>query len=119
LDRTILPIPEPLRQPSTERHVRNATLPPRFEVTAPKDAPNVLLVLIDDLGFAGTSTFGGPVPTPVFDRIARSGLKFNNFHTTDDGPDNGEIVSGVITTPEPDPRVLSSWPLDTANLRGG
>ena len=82
LDRTILPITEPLRHPSTELDVRNATPPPRFEVTAPKDAPNVLLVLIDDLGFAGTSTFGGPVATPVFDRIARSGLKFNNFHTT-------------------------------------
>ena len=42
----------------------------------------MLLVLIDDLGFAGTSAFGGPVPTPTFDRIASEGLRYNNFHTT-------------------------------------
>lgn len=82
IDRTILPVTEPLRQPTTVLDVRNATPPPRFEVKAPQGAPNVLLVLVDDLGFAGTSTFGGPVTTPTFDRIARSGLKFNNFHTT-------------------------------------
>ena len=82
MDRTVLPIKEPLRQASTTLDVRNATPPPRFEVKAPPGAPNVLLVLVDDLGFAGTSTFGGPVRTPTFDRIARGGLKFNNFHTT-------------------------------------
>ncbi len=82
LDRTVLPIAEPARQPSAELDVRKATPPPRFEVTAPQGAPNVLLVLIDDLGFAGTSSFGGPVLTPTFDRIARGGLTYNNFHTT-------------------------------------
>ncbi len=82
MDRTVLPIKEPLRQTSTTLDVRNATPPPRFEVKAPAGAPNVLLVLVDDLGFAGTSTFGGPVRTPTFDRIARGGLRFNNFHTT-------------------------------------
>jgi arylsulfatase A-like enzyme len=82
MDRTVLPIKEPLRQTSTTLDVRNATPPPRFEVKAPPGAPNVLLVLVDDLGFAGTSTFGGPVRTPTFDRIARGGLRFNNFHTT-------------------------------------
>jgi arylsulfatase len=82
MDRTVLPIKEPLRQTSTTLDVRNATPPPRFEVKAPAGAPNVLLVLVDDLGFAGTSTFGGPTKTPTFDRIARGGLRFNNFHTT-------------------------------------
>jgi arylsulfatase len=82
LNRTVLPIPEPLRQPTTVLDVRKATPPPRFEVKAPAGAPNVLLVLIDDLGFAGTSAFGGPVATPTFDRIASGGLKYNNFHTT-------------------------------------
>lgn len=82
LDRTVLPIAEPLREPSTTLDVRQATPPPRFEVKAPKGAPNVLLVLIDDLGFAGTSAFGGPVATPSFDRIAAGGVKYNNFHTT-------------------------------------
>jgi len=42
----------------------------------------VLLVLLDDLGFAGTSTFGGPVPTPSFEQIANEGVRYNNFHTT-------------------------------------
>ena len=42
----------------------------------------MIVVLIDDLGFAGTSTFGGPVQTPTFDRIAAEGLHYNNFHTT-------------------------------------
>ncbi|MGI6416560.1 MAG: arylsulfatase [Thermoguttaceae bacterium] len=77
-----MPIIEPTRQPVTELDVRKATPPPRFEVKAPQGAPNVLLVLVDDLGFAGTSTFGGPVTTPTFDRIARAGLRYNNFHTT-------------------------------------
>lgn len=82
LNRTVLPIPEPKRPLYTELDVRNATPPPRFEVKAPEGAPNVLVVLIDDLGFGGTSAFGGPVGTPTFDRIAREGLKYNNFHTT-------------------------------------
>ncbi|KAA3595588.1 MAG: arylsulfatase [Candidatus Scalindua sp. AMX11] len=82
IDRTILPIKEPTPPTFTELDVRNAKLPPRFEVKAPEGAPNVLLVLIDDLGFAGTSTFGGPVPTPTFDKVASEGLYFNNFHTT-------------------------------------
>jgi arylsulfatase len=49
---------------------------------APTGAPNVLIVLVDDLGFAGTSAFGGPVSTPTFDRMASGGLYYNNFHTT-------------------------------------
>lgn len=82
LDRTVLPIPEPKPPVITELDVRNVKPPPRFEVKAPKGAPNVLLVLVDDLGFAGTSAFGGPVSTPNFDRIAKEGVKYNNFHTT-------------------------------------
>jgi arylsulfatase len=52
LDRTVLPIPEPEPAPITELDARDAKPPPRFEVTAPEGAPNVLVVLIDDLGFA-------------------------------------------------------------------
>jgi len=81
-DRTILPIKEPPPPKYSELDVRNATPPPAFEVKAPEDAPNVVIVLIDDLGFAGTSKFGGPVSTPTFDRIANDGLYYNNFHTT-------------------------------------
>ncbi len=82
LDRTVLPIPEPKRTPSSELDVRKAPSPPHFQIRAPEGAPNVLVVLVDDLGFAGTSTFGGPVGTPTFERIAREGLYYNNFHTT-------------------------------------
>ncbi|MDZ7652637.1 MAG: hypothetical protein U5L03_08875 [Burkholderiaceae bacterium] len=61
LDRTVLPVREPARKPITELDARKAKMPPRFEVKAPKGAPNVVIVLIDDLGFGATSTFGGPV----------------------------------------------------------
>jgi arylsulfatase len=81
-DRTGLPIPDPVYPVSKVLDVRNAIAPPGFEVKAPAGAPNVVIVLVDDLGFAGTSTFGGPVPTPTFDRMASQGLHYNNFHTT-------------------------------------
>jgi arylsulfatase len=81
-DRTILPIPEPKRVPSAVLDVRKATPPERFQVKAPAGAPNVIIVLIDDLGFAGTSTYGGPISTPTFERLASQGLVYNNFHTT-------------------------------------
>jgi arylsulfatase len=82
LDRTVLPIPEPKREVITELDARNAKAPARFEVKAPQGAPNVVIVLIDDLGFGGPSTFGGPIQTPTLDSLANEGLRFNNFHTT-------------------------------------
>jgi len=95
LDRTILPIKQPKRPTFKELDVRNVTPPERFEVKAPKGAPNVILVLIDDLGFAGTSQFGGPVNTPTFDRIASEGIYYNNFHTTAvSSPTRAAIKSG-------------------------
>ena len=51
-------------------------------VMAPKGAPNVLLILLDDVGFGMCSTFGGPVPTPHLDKLAKNGLTYNRFHTT-------------------------------------
>ena len=51
-------------------------------VQAPKGAPNVLLVLLDDVGFGATSTFGGPCQSPTFTALANTGLKYNRFHTT-------------------------------------
>jgi arylsulfatase len=49
---------------------------------APSGAPNVLLIMTDDVGFGAASTFGGPIPTPTFDALARAGLRYNEFHTT-------------------------------------
>lgn len=95
LDRTTLPIQEPQITPSGVLDVRNATPPPRFEVKAPEGAPNVLIVLVDDLGFAGTSTYGGPISTPTFDRLAKQGLIYNNFHTCAvSSPTRAAIKSG-------------------------
>jgi arylsulfatase len=51
-------------------------------VKAPKGAPNVVIVLLDDVGFGATSTFGGPAATPTLDRLAQAGLRYNQFHTT-------------------------------------
>ena len=51
-------------------------------VQAPTGAPNVVLVLLDDVGFGASSTFGGPIQTPTLDRLAQSGLRYNQFHTT-------------------------------------
>lgn len=51
-------------------------------VQAPKGAPNILLILIDDAGFGQFSTFGGGVPSPTLDKLAANGLRFNRFHTT-------------------------------------
>ena len=51
-------------------------LPPK----APPGAPNVVLILIDDVGFGAASTFGGPIATPTFDKLAAAGLRYNNFH---------------------------------------
>jgi len=82
LDRTVLPIPEPNRPAITTFDARKATAPPRFEVKAPAEAPNVLLVMIDDMGFGMSSAFGGPIHMPTVERLANQGLRYNHFHTT-------------------------------------
>ena len=81
-DRTVLPIPEPQYPHSTVFDARNATPPPRFEVKAPAAAPNVLIVLIDDMGFGQSSAFGGPINMPTVEQLANGGLRYNQFHTT-------------------------------------
>jgi arylsulfatase len=81
LDRSVLPIPEPKRAPITELDVRKAKAPPRFEVRAPKAAPNVVLVLVDDMGFGQPSAFGGGINMPTLERLASQGLRYSNFHT--------------------------------------
>lgn len=82
IDRAVLPLQTPRYKRIKELDARNAKAPPIFQVQAPKDAPNVVIILIDDLGFAGTSAFGGVMQTPTFDRLARGGLKYNHLHST-------------------------------------
>jgi arylsulfatase len=81
-DRTVLPIAEPTPPTITEVDARKAQAPPRFEVKAPASAPNVLIVLIDDIGFGHGSAFGGPINMPTLDRLSSAGLRYNRFHTT-------------------------------------
>jgi len=82
VDRTVLPIAEPEYPAITEVDARKATPPARFEVKAPEGAPNVVVVLLDDIGFGHAGTFGGPINMPTLDALARSGLRYNRFHTT-------------------------------------
>lgn len=82
MDRTHLPIPEPNIPHSTILDARNAKAPPRFQVKAPEKAPNVLIILIDDMGFGQSSAFGGPIHMPNCERMAKGGLRYNQFHTT-------------------------------------
>ncbi|WP_091682916.1 arylsulfatase [Methylocapsa palsarum] len=82
LDRTELPIRQPVYPPVTELDARKVKPPPFFQIKAPPSAPNVLIVLIDDMGFGQSSAFGGPVRMPTLDALANEGLRFNEFHTT-------------------------------------
>ena len=81
LDRSVLPIPQPIPETITEPDARKATMPEPFIVAAPEGAPNVVLILIDDMGFGQPSAFGGPISMPTLDRISDEGLSFNRFHT--------------------------------------
>src|SRR5689334_391529 len=82
--RTGAALPQP-EQPFTGFIGRQASeSTPDFpqSVQAPAGAPNILLILTDDVGFGATSPFGGPVPTKTFERLAQSGLRYTRFHTT-------------------------------------
>ena len=82
MDRTRLPIAEPNYPHSTVLDARDATPPPRFEIKPPAGAPNVVIVLIDDMGFGMPSSFGGPIHMPSAEALAANGLRYNQFHTT-------------------------------------
>ena len=82
LDRSSLPIQPPEAAPITELDARNVTAPAPFSIKPPEGAPNVVIVLIDDIGFGATEPFGGAIETPTFSQLAENGLRFNQFHTT-------------------------------------
>ncbi len=82
LDRSVLPIREPAPPTFDALDAREVKAPPRFAVTAPDGAPNVLVVVIDDIGFGQSSAFGGPIAMPALDRLAEGGVRYNRFHTT-------------------------------------
>jgi arylsulfatase len=84
LQREVLPIPD---RPYTgvikyDAKDPEAKFPPIEPLLPPSGAPNVLVILIDDVGFGASSAFGGPCQTPTFERLAAGGLKYTRFHTT-------------------------------------
>lgn len=79
--RTVLPLPEPTHPAITELDVRKATAPPLFQVKAPQGAPNVIVILLDNLGFGATKPFGGAINMPTLARLAKNGVIYTNFHT--------------------------------------
>ncbi|HEY4212370.1 MAG TPA: arylsulfatase [Steroidobacteraceae bacterium] len=94
-DRTQLPIPDPpfggtIAKTYEESKQEWPELP-----KAPDGAPNVVIILLDDVGFGQVSTFGGPVPTPNIDKLAANGLRYNRFHTTAIcGPSRAALITG-------------------------
>ena len=77
-----LPLATPQFDGTIARLIGDATPRPLVPPRAPEGAPNVLLVMLDDVGFGSCGAFGGPVPMPALERVARRGLRFNQFHTT-------------------------------------
>jgi arylsulfatase A-like enzyme len=82
--RDVLPIPDvtPVGLTTYDAKDPETAFPPIEPLRPPAGAPNVLLVLIDDVGFGASSAFGGPCKTPNAERLAATGLKYNRFHTT-------------------------------------
>ncbi|MCV7372715.1 arylsulfatase [Mycolicibacterium arabiense] len=82
--RDILPIPDVEHVGLTTYDAKDpdTSYPPIKDVRPPEGAPNVLVILIDDVGFGASSAFGGPCQTPNFERLADGGLRYNRFHTT-------------------------------------
>jgi len=96
-------------------------------IHAPKGAPNIVLILIDDIGFGQPGTFGGPIPTPNLDKLASEGLRFNRFHTTAicsptraallTGRNHHQVANGTITELSTGyPGYSSVWPQASASI---
>ncbi len=84
VSRSHLPIPHRQHVGLTTYDAKDpdTTFPPIESVRPPQGAPNVMVIMLDDTGFGASTTFGGPCRTPVADRLAANGLRFNRFHTT-------------------------------------
>ena len=91
----VLPYPQPPFKGKIGRTAAESTADFPKGIAAPKGAPNVLLIMTDDVGWGSSSTFGGPIPTPTYDRLAQSGLRYNAFHTTAlCSPTRAALISG-------------------------
>jgi len=91
----VLPRPEQPFKGKIGRTVKESVKDFPAPVTAPKGAPNILVILTDDVGFGASSTFGGPIPTATMDRLAKNGLRYTQFHTTAlSSPTRAALLSG-------------------------
>jgi arylsulfatase len=82
-NRASLPIPAPERPTYSELDVRTTKAPKGYAgVSAPKGAPNIVVILVDDIGYGAASPFGGPIRMPNMEQLASQGVRFNHFHTT-------------------------------------
>ena len=84
IQRSVLPIPDRKHVGLTTYDAKDpdTSFPPITPLRPPEGAPNVLIVLVDDVGFGASSAFGGPCQTPTAERLAGRGLRYNRFHTT-------------------------------------
>jgi hypothetical protein len=84
LGRQVLPIPDQQYAGLVTYDAKDpaTSFPPIEPLRPPTGAPNVLILLIDDVGFAASSPFGGPISCPTAERLAAGGLRFDRFHTT-------------------------------------
>jgi arylsulfatase len=97
LQREVLPIPDiaPVSLTTFSAKDPETTFPPIVPLRPPTGAPNMLVILLDDVGFGGSSGFGGPCATPVFDNLAANGLKYTRFHTAAIcSPTRGALLTG-------------------------
>src|SRR5712675_1188746 len=80
--RTVLPIPQAKITSPSAFDARDARAPTLHPLRAPQGAPNVVIVLLDDMGFGASSAYGGPCNMPVAEQLANDGLTYTRFHTT-------------------------------------
>ena len=127
VDRSTLPIPDPSFQGKIGKSYTDSEQDFPQAIKAPAGAPNVVVILLDDLGFGQPGTFGGPVPTPALDRLADRGLRYNRFHTTGvcsptraallTGRNQHQVATGMITELASGyPGYSSVWPQSTASV---
>jgi arylsulfatase len=130
-DKTLVSDILPLATPRFRGRIGNTYVDSEADLidlpTAPAGAPNVLLVVLDDVGFGQTSTFGGPANTPTLQRLADRGLRYNRFHTTAlcsptraallSGRNHHSVHTGVITEMATGfPGYDGSWPREAASI---
>jgi arylsulfatase len=95
IDGEQIPAPPPKFGGKIERNAAQSKPYWPARVVPPEGAPNVLLIITDDVGYGAPSTFGGVIPTPALDRIARDGLRYTNFHSTSlCSPTRAALITG-------------------------